>query len=135
MGVALDTSAFVAFERAHASWDGLLDDYGDGVIALPAIVLAELRVGALLAGRGRRQKHAKIEALIGRVVLVDFGREIAERWAELFAALRRRGELIPANDIAVAATALHLGFDLVVGDEDEGHFRRVPDLRVKLLAV
>lgn len=135
MGVALDTSALVAFERADASWDRLLDEYGDDVIAIPAIVLAELRVGALLAGRGQRQKSAKIEALIGRVALVDFGREIAERWAELFAALRQRGQLIPANDIAVAATALHLGFDLVVGDEDEAHFRRVPELRVKLLAV
>ena len=135
MGVALDTSALVAFERADASWDALLDEYGDDVIAIPAIVLAELRVGVLLARRGRRQKSAKIEALIGRVTLVDFGREIAERWAELFAALRRRGQLIPANDIAVAATALHLGFDLVIGGEDEAHFRRVPELRLKLLRV
>jgi predicted nucleic acid-binding protein len=130
MGVALDTSALIAFERAEASWDRLLDEYGDDVIAIPAIVLAELRVGALLARRGRRQRSAKIEALIGRVALVDFAREIAERWAELFAALRRRGQLIPANDLAVAATAIHLGFGLIVGEKDETHFRRIEGLRV-----
>jgi predicted nucleic acid-binding protein len=80
-------------------------------------------------------KRASIEAFAHRVSLVGFGREISERWAELFAALKRKGQLIPANDLAVAATALHLGFHLVVGDEDEKHFRRVPGLRIELLTV
>ena len=58
--------------------------------------------------------------------LVEFGREVAERWAELFAQLSRRGELIPANDLAVTATALYLDFGVLVGARDEEHFRRMP---------
>ena len=46
-----------------------------------------------------------VEALLMRVPIVDFGPEIAERWADLFALLSREGRLIPANDLAVAATA------------------------------
>jgi predicted nucleic acid-binding protein len=38
--------------------------------------------------------------------------------------------LIPANDLAVAATALHLEYGVLVGPEDEAHFRRVDGLRV-----
>jgi predicted nucleic acid-binding protein len=89
-----------------------------------------------LAGRrpGDR-KRASIHELVQGATVVEFGREIAERWADVFAALRRRGQLIPANDIAVAATALHLGFGLVVGREDEANFRRIPELRRRILTV
>ena len=121
-------------ERAGSSWEVLLADLDEAVV-VPAIVYAELLVGAelaLSAGRGRIRR-AKVAALVGRVPLVEFGREIAERWAELFAQLSRSGQLIPANDLAVASTALHLGFGVLVGGRDEQHFRRVPKLRVQTL--
>ncbi len=136
MGVVVDTSALVALERADAGWDLLLEEHRGDVVAIPAIVLAELLVGVELArGRKAERKRASVEALVQRASLIEFGREIAEGWSQLFAALSRRGQLIPANDITVAATALHLDFDLVVGHEDEAHFRRIPDLRVELLTV
>lgn len=49
--------------------------------------------------------------------IVEFDRAIAERWAGLFAALTRDGAMIPANDLAVAATATHLGFAVLLGPE------------------
>ena len=42
---------------------------------------------------------------------------------------------MPANDLAVAATALHVGFGVLVGVRDEAHFRRVPGLQVQPLVV
>jgi tRNA(fMet)-specific endonuclease VapC len=136
MGVVVDTSALVAFERADGGWDKLFDAFGDETIALPAVALAELLVGVHLA-RGRRAeaKRASIDAFAQRVQLVPFGRQVAERWAELFAQLRRRGERIPANDLAVAATAVHLGFGVLVGERGEAHFPRIPGLRVLRLTV
>ena len=128
--LVIDTSALVSLERAEAGWERLLDENRHQVVAVPAIVVAELLVGALLARSGQREKRAKVDALVGRVPLVEFGREIAERWAELFAKLSRRGELIPANDLTVAATAAHLGFGVLVGDRDEAHFRRIEGLPV-----
>jgi predicted nucleic acid-binding protein len=136
VGIVIDTSALIAFERTDASFDRLLDELGDEVVALPAIVLAELLVGVRLIGSGRQadRKRSGIDQLLARVPLVDFGREIAERWAGLVAELRRRGELIPPNDLQVVATAVHLGFGVLVGDCDEGHFRRVKGLRVEVAA-
>lgn len=135
MGLVVDTSALIAFERVGATFERMLDEHGSDVIALPAVVLAELLVGARLLGRGQQadRKRSGIDQLLARVPLVDFG-DIAERWAELVAELRRRGELIPANDVQVAATALHLGFGVLVGDRDEAHFRRVAGFRVEVVA-
>jgi predicted nucleic acid-binding protein len=41
--------------------------------------------------------------------------------------------MIPSNDLAVAATALELGYGVLVGPRDEGHFRQVPGLRIVVL--
>lgn len=37
--------------------------------------------------------------------------------------------MIPANDLAVAATALQLGFGVLIGPKNERHFRRIKGLR------
>ena len=65
--------------------------------------------------------------------MVDFDSSIAERWAELFAELSRKGQLIPANDLAVAATARHLDYDVLIGPDGEGHFERVPRLSCRVV--
>lgn len=137
MGLVIDTSALVALERAAAGWEAALSALGDEPTALPAIVYAELLVGVHLAGTPARaaSRRAKIDALVSRVPIVAFGPEVAERWADLFVALQRSGRLIPANDLAVAATALHQGFGVLVGPTDEAHFREVPGIRVELLGL
>jgi predicted nucleic acid-binding protein len=131
----IDSSALAAIERAAASRDDALASLRDEPAALPAIVCAELLIGVHLAqGAARAEgRHAKIRALLSTLPVVDFTLGVAEHWAELFAALSRRGQLIPANDLTVAATARHLEFGVVVGPRDESHFRAVPRLRVEIL--
>ena len=136
MGLVIDTSALVSLERAARPWQAALDAAAAEPAALPAIVYAELVSGVLLADTPSRaaSRRAKIDALAATVPIVDFGRVIAERWAQLFATLQRLGHLIPGNDLAVAATALELGFGVLVGPRDEQHFRAVPGLRVEVLS-
>ena len=133
----IDTSALVSIERSRKDWAGVLASLGAEPVVLPAIVYAELLAGVELAGSPARAagRRSKIAALVSRVPLVEFGREAAERWAETFAALSHAGRMIPSNDLVVAATALQLGFGVLVGERDEGHFRRVPGLRVEPLSV
>lgn len=97
MGLVIDTSALVALERAEIGWDDALSRLGDEPVALPAIVYAELLVGVHLAGSPvrARERRAKIAALATRVPIVEFDAEVAERWADRFADLRRKGRLIP----------------------------------------
>jgi len=114
----------------------VLERIGGEPAVVPAIVYAELLVGAELAETAERRalRRARIGALISGMPVVEFGAEIAERWARLYAILSRQGRLIPSNDLSVAATALHLGFGVLVGPRDEAHFRQVPELRVERLA-
>lgn len=133
MGLVVDTSAVVAFERADSGFDRMLDELGSETVVMPAIVLAELLTGthAVRDPLLGRRKRAALADLLAQVPLVDFGREIAERWAELVTELRGRGQLIPANDVQVAATALQLGYGVLVGERGEAHFGRIAGLRIE----
>ena len=143
MGVVVDTSALVAAERRRATdssgslptWSELLGRLADENAVLPAATYAELLVGVHLADSPGRaaSRRARIDALTARVPIVDFDAAVARQWARLFADLRRAGEPIPANDLAVAATALHLGFAVLVGPSADEHFHRVAGLRVERL--
>lgn len=53
---------------------------------------------------------------------------IIERFAELRAFLRRRGEMIAEFDVILAATALE--YDLTVLTFNLRHLRRIPDLKL-----
>ena len=132
MGLVIDTSALVALERAGTAWEKALGDRADEPVALPAAVYGELLVGVALAGNRQRaaRRRQRIDALIAVTGIVEFDAAIAEEWAELFALLSRRGRMIPSNDLAVAATARHLRFGILVGPRDERHFREVPDMFV-----
>lgn len=132
MGLVIDTSALVSLERAGTDWRETLADLGSESIAVPAIVYGELLVGISLAGNRKRavERRTRIDALVAVTGVVEFDAAIAEQWAELFATLSRRGRLIPSNAIAIAATARHLDFGVLVGPNDERHYREIPGLRI-----
>jgi predicted nucleic acid-binding protein len=132
VGLVIDTSALIALERVGADWPEALGRFSSEPIAVPAVVYGELLVGVALAKHRTRaaQRRARIDALVAVTGVVDFEAAIAERWAELFAVLSRRGRLIPSNDLAVAATARHLDFGVMVGPAAERHFHAVPGLTV-----
>jgi tRNA(fMet)-specific endonuclease VapC len=143
MGIVIDTSALVAVDRASsrdATDSGLLtpllSSIGDEPAAIPAIVYAELLVGVELADSALRaaRRRKRIDALAARVMVVEFDTEIAQVWARLFAAMNRAGRAIPANDLAVAATALFLDYAVLVAPEDEKHFRSVEGLTIRVLS-
>jgi tRNA(fMet)-specific endonuclease VapC len=60
--------------------------------------------------------------------LLDLNEPIMERFAEIRAYLRRRGELISDFDILIGATAVF--YDLTVLTCNMRHFNRIPDLKL-----
>ena len=112
-----------------------LSQGADEELVIPAIVYAEVLLGAHLAKSVRRatRRRGQIARVAAAFPIVDFGVTFAERWAELAAGLKRSGKMIPAHDLQVAATALGLGFGVLVGPLGESHFRRVRGLRVESL--
>lgn len=142
MGVVIDTSALVAAERlappeaiSAGGWTSLFSSTADQPAALPAIVYAELLVGVELANSARRAaaRRSRIDALTAHASIIEFDADIAQIWARLFATMNRAGRALPANDLAVAATAIHLGYAVLVGPSDEKHFRAIEGLTVETL--
>lgn len=142
MGLVIDTSALIAIDRLAVRKIApaeplapLLASIGDEEVAIPAIVYAELLVGVELADTRRRAaaRRTRIDAMMAHATLVEFDAAIAPVWARLFATLSRAGRAVPANDLAVAATAVHLDYGVLVGPSDERHFREVEGLRVEVL--
>ena len=135
MALLIDTSALITLERRglDASAEALT---GRELFAVPTIVWAELLSGVELTKSAvqREARRARARALIAALALVEFDEAAAVRWALLFADLARSGKKIPPIDLMVAASALARGDGVLVGPDDEAHFRRVPGLRVEVLA-
>lgn len=135
MGFVIDTSALVALDRHGGDWEPALQRYASEPVAIPAIVYGELLVGVSLAGSRKRAaaRRTRIDGLVALTGVVEFDQAIAARWADIFTLLSRRGRMIPSNDLAVAATARHLDYAVLVGPAGERHFREIPDLLVQPL--
>lgn len=134
MGLVIDTSAIVAWEREMDAGRPVELDANEELV-LPAIVWAEALAGVRLADSAARaaRRMARLEAIRTATGVEPFDARMAEYHADIFAELQKAGTLIPQNDLQVAATARSLGFGVLVGPKDETHFRRIVSLVVRVV--
>lgn len=123
--ILVDTNAYAAFKRGVAE---ALDIFQSAQwIVFNTTVLGEL-YGGFALGTREAQNRQELQGLLAlsqvRIVTIDHG--TAERYAEVYAALRRAGTPIPTNDLWIAASALQHGCDLYTYDS---HFQAIPQLR------
>ncbi len=103
--IALDTSAYAAFKRGDAQILGVLQH-------APSIIVCATVLGELLAGfaAGRRESINRSELTqflnVPRVQVVPSTAATADLYALVYAALRRKGQPIPTNDLWIAASSL-----------------------------
>lgn len=130
MGLIVDSSAIIELERSGGDLGRRLRKHADASVQLPAIVWGELCAGVHLADSVPRalKRRQLLDRIRAGVSIIEFDEVIAEKWAELFADLQRRGEPVPANDLCVAATALVLNHPLLIGSRGEKHFKRITGL-------
>lgn len=97
-------------------------------IFLAAVTVSELRYGALVAGWGDARREG-LEASIGATTVVPVTDALLSAIADLRFACRRAGhplhERSHANDLWIAASALHIGAPLLTAD---GVFDDTPGL-------
>lgn len=97
-------------------------------IGVPAVVLAELRHGALRSANSERNLML-LGKLLDPYVVVPFDGACAEAYAEVRDRLEKRGKVIGSNDLLIAATALANDLTLVTNNLRE--FQRISDLRLE----
>jgi len=125
----VDTNVFIRFEKSgkpidFSSWESSQKVY------ISAVIVSELLMGVHRANtEDRRQRRsAFVETVISGVGVLDFTVPAARVHAEIHAELAKKGQMIGAHDLIIAATArCH---DLSVLTDNVQEFSRVPGLRV-----
>ncbi len=125
----LDSSTCIALLRGkHKSVTDRFLEANVAVLYLCAIVVAELRVGALRAA-APIQEVAKVQAFTAGFSVIPFGLPEAEAYARIRFDLERIGMKIGANDLIIAATSV--AGDLVLVTHNTSEFARVPGLQIE----
>jgi len=100
----LDTTFLIDAERAGEDLDALLQNDDD--VAVAAVTVAELRVGALLArGKRRQQRTDFVDEVAATLPVVSYDMDVAEEHALLLVEIRKQGRPHGAHDLIIAATA------------------------------
>jgi tRNA(fMet)-specific endonuclease VapC len=123
-----DTTFLIDSERSGGELDEVVGDDDD--VAVAAITIAEMRVGALRADqRHRAARVAFVDDVIASIPILAYDLQIAEAHAELLVAVRERGRPRGAHDLIIAATARAGGRTVVTADG--GAFAGLPGVTVR----
>jgi tRNA(fMet)-specific endonuclease VapC len=96
--------------------------------AISTITVAELLYGVQVSSRKRANQIA-VDALIRHLAVLDWPRGATEHYAEIRADLKKRGQLIGANDLLIAAHARCIDATVVTNNVKD--FGRVKGLRIE----
>ena len=122
-----DTCSYI-MKRSHPLVLKRLQSVLVGDVCMSVVTKAELLYGVEVSPR-RAQDAAALAAFLPYVEAVALDEDAALHYAEIRADLKRRGVLIGANDLFIAAHARASALTLVTSNTAE--FVRVPDLRLE----
>lgn len=97
-------------------------------VCISVITKAELLYGVEMSAR-RQQDETALSAFLRYVEVLDFPDGASAHCAQIRADLKRRGNLIGANDLFIAAHAR--SFDLTLVTNNMREFQRVRDLTLE----
>jgi tRNA(fMet)-specific endonuclease VapC len=124
----LDTTFLVDADRSKASLDELIAD--DDEVAIAAITIAELLVGALLADTAHQADRQQfVNDVRDSIPIVAYDTTVAAAHAELLVAVRRRGRPRGAHDLIIAATAIATQREVVTADRSA--YEELPGVTVR----
>jgi len=128
MGVILDSSVLVAFERRRFDLERLSGEHSPSAIA--AVTAAELWIGVERADTPdrRTRRESFVQGLLARIPMIPFDLPQARLFAVHFADLTHRGQFIGDRDLQIAVTALSMNYDLATLNASD--FGRVTGLRL-----
>ena len=97
-------------------------------VCISVITKSELLYGVEVSPR-RMQDATALQAFLPHVEVLEFPDDAATHYAQIRADLKRRGQMIGANDLFIAAHARSLGLRLVTNNTAE--FGRVKGLTLE----
>ncbi|MCC7240884.1 MAG: PIN domain-containing protein [Vicinamibacterales bacterium] len=125
--LATDTCSCI-MKRSHPLVLKRLQALAVSDVCMSVVTKAELLYGVEVSPR-RTHDAAALAAFVPYVEAVDFSDDAAQHCAEIRGDLKKRGILIGANDLFIAAHARALDLTLVTNNSAE--FERVRDLKLE----
>ena len=122
-----DTCSYI-MKRSHPLIIKRLQSVPVGDVCISVVTKAELLYGVEVSPR-RTQDAAALAAFLPYVDALDLTDDAAIHYAQIRADLKKRGMIIGANDLFIAAHARARGLTLVTNNTDE--FERVSDLAIE----
>jgi tRNA(fMet)-specific endonuclease VapC len=122
-----DTCSYI-MKRSHPLVFKRLQSVPVGDVCMSVVTKAELLYGVEVSPR-RAQDAAALAAFLPYVEALDLTDNAAIHYAEIRAGLKKRGEMIGANDLFIAAHARAMGLTLVTNNVVE--FERVHGLSLE----
>ena len=96
--------------------------------SISVVTLAELLFGVRLSSKPKQNRET-LSAFARHVSVLAWTEDAAEEYADIRLHLQKKGQMIGANDLMIAAHARSAGAVVVTNNERE--FRRVPGLKVQ----
>jgi tRNA(fMet)-specific endonuclease VapC len=122
-----DTCSYI-MKRSHPQVIKRLQSVPVGDVCMSVVTKAELLYGVEVSPR-RAHDAAALVAFLPYVGALDLTEEAAAHYAEIRADLKKRGAMIGANDLFIAAHARAAGLTLVTNNLAE--FKRISGLKLE----
>lgn len=133
MGIIFDTSVIIAIERSRESLDALTAGREDECFGVSAVTAAELLHGVERADTEDRRlrRQAFVEKVIESFPVFPFDLIVSRIYARIWAAIARKGLVVGAHDLIIAATAMSLDYTVVTVNMRD--FEKIPGIKLERL--
>lgn len=125
----VDTNILSLFFRGHPQVVAKFTAYLEEHKSIRFSIITYYEVVSGLKHRDARKQLDSFLEFAARSIIHPFTMQVADRTAELYADLRKRGEPIDDIDLLIAGTALASGLILIT--ENRRHFDRIIELEIE----
>ena len=127
-GLTLDTNIITAFLKNDLRVVGRVSDYLESFDKLTINIISYYEILRGLKDLGNEEKIERFEDFIQENELVSIRKETVKEAAQIYAYLKKEGNLIEDADILMASIAIVEGLVLITNNIK--HFERVKGLRL-----
>jgi predicted nucleic acid-binding protein len=124
--IAVDTTFLIDLQRdqdaTRQAIKGFLEDHAEDIFCVSVTALGEFAAGF------PDLNHPALLAVKKQFQVSEYDQEVSLAYATIYRKLKTAGNLIGANDLWIAASAIRQNASLVTRNREE--FERIPGLRV-----